>query len=56
MLFPTLYGVFLTSEAMLGISAYQLYKRFHKKADGYPAMQTARLELSTPAEKETFKV
>lgn len=54
-LFPTLYGVFLTTEAILGVSAYQLYKKFCRKAKDYPTMHAARLEVATPAEKETFK-
>ncbi|XP_063886637.1 sodium-dependent organic anion transporter-like [Scylla paramamosain] len=56
LLFPTLYGVFLTSEAMLGITVYQMYKKFCKKSEDYPTMHTARLESATSTEKETFKV
>ncbi|KAG0725449.1 Ileal sodium/bile acid cotransporter [Chionoecetes opilio] len=55
-LFPTLYGVFLISEAVLGILAFQLYKRFYKKDKDQPPMHTARLESATPAEKETLRV
>lgn len=49
LLFPTLYAVFLVSEAIVGISAYQLYKRFSKDKD-YPAMHTAHFEPVTLAD------
>lgn len=56
MLFPTLYGVLLIFEAMVGIAIFQLYVRTCRKKKEYPAVHTARLEPATPAEKETLRV
>lgn len=57
MLFPTLYGVLLILEAIVGIAIFQLYMRTcRRKKEEYPAVHTARLEPATPAEKETLRV